>query len=89
MPLLQQSRVPKVGLNAAQQTITGRICTVLPYASVYQTVNPRQDSTLPAQGKVADLKQVTIPDNQWMVGLSHWFGAGLAQMQRGIAIPHS
>jgi hypothetical protein len=57
---------------------------VLPYASVYQTVNPRQDSGLPAQGRVADLKQAPIPDNQWMVGVSHWFEAGLSRIRRGI-----
>jgi hypothetical protein len=33
---------------------------------------------------VADLKQAPIPDNQWMIEVSHWFEAGLAQMQRGI-----
>jgi hypothetical protein len=39
MPLLPQSLAPEVSLalNAAQQIIAGRICTVLPYTSVYQT----------------------------------------------------
>jgi hypothetical protein len=39
---------------------------------------------LRAQEKVADLKQAPIPDNQWMIEVSHWFEAGLARMQRGI-----
>ena len=84
MSLLQQSLAPKVGLNAIQQSVMERIAVVGPYTSVYQTVNPRKDSALRAQETVTDLQQAPIPDNQWMIEVSHWFEAGLARLQRGV-----
>lgn len=84
IPLLRQSLAPELGLNSVQQVIMERISTVLPYTSVYQTVYPRKDSALRAQEKVTDLEQAPIPDNQWIIELSHWFEAGLARLQRGI-----
>lgn len=84
MTLLGQSLSTDVGLNPVQQIIMDRISAVVPFTSVYQTVYPRKDSALRAQETVTELEQAPIPDNQWMIEVSHWFETGLARLQRGI-----
>ena len=74
--------IPTIGLNEAQTATATRLGVSGLLMSTYFSVEPRGVSAFRASETIHDVVQIALPDNQWILEVSSWFGVSLARLQQ-------
>ena len=81
-PVLQE--IPTIGLNEVQTATALRLGVSILFMNTFFSVDPRGVNAFRASETIHNGVQVALPNNQWIIEVSSWFGVSLAKLQQKI-----
>jgi hypothetical protein len=69
------------GLSTSQSGLLQRLAYGNVYTGIANVINSRSGRALRASETVRDVRQASLPSDQWQIELSFWFSTGLAMFQ--------